>query len=151
VQNRSFPAYDKENDMTKQIPLLALAIVLIPAMAALAGMDYPMKCTNCGYSSRVQIGGGRGFEQITGYCTESKKFVYLRWDRGKKKPEPMAKVWDSATGRIIEVYKCPDCAKPFIPLRVKAPDTSGPGFDHCPKCGKRTFQVDKDEGIIAFD
>ena len=120
-------------------------------MAALAGMDYPMKCTNCGYSSRVSVGGGKGFEQITGYCQESKKFVYITWKRGEKKPEPMAKVWDSTTGKMIEVYKCPDCEKPFIPLRAKAADIDGPGFDHCPKCGKQTFKVDKDKGIIAFD
>ena len=49
------------------------------------------------------------------------------------------------------IRKCPDCPKPFIPLRRKAADQKGPGFDHCPKCGKRTFQVDKAEGIIMFD
>jgi len=92
-----------------------------------------------------------GFNQITGFCVETGKFVYLQWKRGEKKPEPMAKVWDSATGKMIELYKCPDCPQPFIPLRRKANDADGPGFEHCPKCGKQTFQVDKDEGIIAFD
>lgn len=129
----------------------ALAIVLVSAFAASAGIDYPMKCKNCGYACRVQIGGGMGFEQLTGFCAESGKFVYLKWNRDTKKPEPMAKVWDSATGKMIELYKCPDCPKPFIPLRQKAADADGPGFDHCPKCGKRTFQVDRAKGIIAFD
>ena len=137
--------------MTTRTLLAALAIVLIPATAALAGMSFPMKCQNCGYSCRVQIGGGRGFEQLTGFCVESGKFVYLQWKRGTKKPESLGQVWDSATGELTEVYKCPDCPKPFIPLRRKAADAGGPGFDHCPKCGQRTFQVDKSEGIIAFD
>ncbi len=137
--------------MAARTSFLALAIVLVPAMVALAGMDYPMKCTNCGYASRVQIGGGRRFEQLTGFCAESGKFVYLQWTRETKKPEPAAKVWDSATGEMLELYKCPDCAKPFIPLRRKAAGAEGPGFDHCPKCGKQTFHVNKAEGIIAFD
>ena len=136
--------------MTKQI-LFAAAALLVLSAAAFAGMDYPMKCANCGYATRVQIGGGRGFEQITGYCPESKKFVYITWKRGEKKPEPMARVWDSATGRTIEIHKCPDCAKPFIPLRLKPASADGPGFSHCPKCAKPSFQVDKKEGIIAFD
>ena len=95
---------NKETDMTKKTLLVALAIVLFPAMAAFAGMGYTMKCSNCGYSSAVQVGGGRRFEQITGFCLDSMKFVYLRWNRGEKKPEPIAQVWDSATGEKIEVY-----------------------------------------------
>jgi hypothetical protein len=141
----------KENDMTKKTLLVALAIVLSQAMVALAGTGYTMKCSNCGYSSAVQVGGGMRFEQITGFCVDSMKFVYLRWNRGEKKPEPITKVWDSASGEMIEVYKCPDCTKPFMPLRLKPTGTNGPGLDHCPKCGKQTFQVDKDKGIIAYD
>jgi DNA-directed RNA polymerase subunit RPC12/RpoP len=125
--------------------------LFVPALAALAGTDYPMKCTNCGFACRVQIGGGRGFEQMTGFCVERGEFVYLQWDRGTKKPEPVATVWDSATGETIELYKCPDCPKPFLPLRRKMADRNGPGFQHCPKCGKQTFRVDKAEGIIMFD
>ena len=137
--------------MTTRTSFLALTILLVPALTAFAGMDYPMKCKNCGFASDVLIGGGRDFEQVTGFCVEAGKFVYLQWKRGAKKPEPMAKLWDSATGKMIELYKCPDCPQPFIPLRLKAADRNSPGFDHCPKCGKRTFQVDKAEGIIMFD
>ena len=137
--------------MTMKTLCAALAIVLIPSLAAIAGTGYPMKCTDCGYSSQVQIGGGRMFEQITGYCPESKKFVYISWKRGTKKPEPISKVWDSATGEMIEVYKCPDCAKPIMPLRLKSADRNGPGFDSCPKCGKHTFKVEDGKGIMMFD
>lgn len=137
--------------MNKTTPFVVLAFVLIPAMVAPAGTGYPMKCKHCGFSATVMIGGGMGFHQITGFCVESGKFVYLTWKRGTKKPEPMAKVWDSASGKMIEIYKCPDCDKPFIPLRLNAADRHGPGFDHCPKCGKRTFQVDKSKGIMMFD
>ena len=135
--------------MTKQILWAALALIL-PATAALAGTDYPMKCTNCGYESHVQVGGGKLFEQLTGYCPETGKFVSLTWKRGTKKPEPMAKLWDSATGEWIEVYKCPDCSKPFIPLRLQNAGRDDPGFDRCPKCGKHTFKVDK-QRIMMFD
>ena len=137
--------------MPKKILLVALAIVLSQAMVAFAGMGYTMKCSNCGYSSAVQVGGGMQFEQITGFCMDSMKFVYLRWNRGEKKPEPIFTIWDSATGEKIGVYKCPDCPKPFMPLRAKQADAEGPGFDRCPKCGKQTFQVDKSKGIIAYD
>lgn len=137
--------------MNTKTLFLASAILLVPALSTFAGTDYPMKCTNCGYASRVQIGGGKGFEQITGFCVETGKFVYLQWDRGTKPPQPMAKVWDSAIGKMIPLYRCPDCPDPFIPLRLDPTDEDGPGFDHCPKCGKPTFQVDKPEGIIMFD
>ena len=102
--------------MTPRTSLLALAFLLISAMAAVAGTGYPMKCKSCGFASDVLIGGGRDFEQVTGFCFESGKFVYLQWKRGTKKPEPMAKVWDSATGKMIEIYQCPECPRPFIPL-----------------------------------
>lgn len=137
--------------MTPRAVVWALGGVLLSASAAWAGMDYPMKCSNCGYATRVQIGGGRGFGQISGFCVESQKFVYLKWNRGAKKPEPAAKVWDSTSGEMLEIYTCPECPKPFVPLRLKAANAGGPGFDHCPKCGKPTFQVEKSKGIIAFD
>lgn len=60
-------------------------------------------------------------------------------------------MWDSANGEMIEVYKCPDCTKPFMPLRLKPADRGGPGFDCCPKCGKHTFNVEKGKGIMMFD
>ena len=70
--------------MTTRTSFLALAILLISAMAAVAGTGYPMKCKNCGFASDVLIGGGRDFEQVTGFCVESGKFVYLQWKRGKE-------------------------------------------------------------------
>jgi DNA-directed RNA polymerase subunit RPC12/RpoP len=131
---------------------VALAMVLLPAMLAFAGMAYTMKCTSCGYTSAVQIGGAKKFEQITGFCPDSMKFVYLKWNRGEKPPEPVAKVWDSASGKTIDLYKCPDCSKPFMPLQTKgSADTKSPGFDRCPKCGKPTFEMDKTKGVMIFD
>ena len=50
-----------------------------------------------------------------------------------------------------EIYQCPECPKPFTPLRLKTADENGPGFDRCPKCGKQTFQLDKSKGIMMFD
>jgi len=137
--------------VSKKILLVALAMVLFPAVTAFAGMGYTMKCGNCGYSSAVNIGGGRMFDQITGFCVDSMKFVYVQWKRGEKKPAPVAQVWDSASGKKIDLYKCPNCPKPLMPLQATQADIEGPGFNSCPKCGKQTFQVDKSKGIVAYD
>ncbi len=137
--------------MTKKMFVAALAMAFIPAADCFAGMGYTMQCSNCGYASSVQVGGGRRFEQITGFCTDAMKFVYLRWNRGAKKPEPVAQVWDSASGKRLDLYKCPDCSKPFLPLQATQANAEGPGFNHGPKCGKPTFQVDKSKPVIAYD
>ncbi len=137
--------------MTKKTLLAALAIVLLPAASVLAGTGYPMKCSNCGYTARVMIGGGMRFSQITGFCVDSLKFVYLRWGHNEKPPAPVGQVWDSATGKKLNLYKCPDCPKPFLPLQAGQADAEGPGFNHCPKCGKQTFHVDKSEPLMAYD
>lgn len=137
--------------MTKTTLLVVLAVVLIPSLRAFGGMGYPMKCTSCGYSAEIMIGGGKSFEQITGFCVDAMKFVYLRWERDTKEPEPIGTVWDSATGKKIKVYKCPDCSKPFIPLQGKGATLESPGFNRCPKCGKATFQIEKDKGVSMFD
>ena len=137
--------------MRQRILLATLAIALIPSMSALGGTGYPMKCTSCGYSAEIMIGGGKSFEQITGFCVHAMKFVYVTWERDTKEPEPMGTVWDSATGEKIKVYKCPDCAKPFMPLRTKGASLESPGFNRCPKCGKATFQVEKGKGVSMFD
>jgi hypothetical protein len=139
--------------MKRTCLLSAAAFVLVAAAAtaAFAAIGYPMQCTSCGFSARVQIGGIRRFERMTAYCADCKKFVYIQWERGAKKPEPIAKVWDSASGESLDVFKCPECSKPVLPLRSNVEQADGPGFDRCPKCGKKTFQVDKKQGIIMVD
>ena len=140
--------------MVKKTLFLTLAFVFVPLALVLAGTDFAMKCKNCGYASRVKVGGGMRFEQITGYCTNCQKFVYVTWDRKQKtsKPNPTAKVWDSATGAVVELYPCPHCSKTFLPLRKKSGGGGlNPGFDNCPKCGKATFEVDKKAGIMMYD
>jgi uncharacterized C2H2 Zn-finger protein len=132
--------------------LFFVAAVLVCSTAStFAGTGYTMTCGECGYSSEVNIGGGMMFEQITGFCVETGKFTYLTWKRDTKKPEPAAKIWDSATGKTIELYKCPKSGKLFMPLNLKEDDWDSAGFEHCPKCGKPAFKVDKDKGIIAYD
>lgn len=137
--------------MIRKTFFLAFATALFPTVTAFAGMGYSMKCTNCGYASQVNIGGGMMFEQITGFCVDSMKFVYLRWNRGEKKPEPVAQVWDPMSGKKMDLYKCPDCPKPFMAFPTLQADAEGPGFDRCPKCGKDTFKVEKDKPVMAYD
>ena len=38
-----------------------------------------------------------------------------------------------------------------MPVQVDPKNVEKPAFDHCPKCGKQTFQVDKDKPIMAYD
>ena len=137
--------------MIKKSLLTALAIVLAVASESFAGTGYPMKCGNCGFEAEVLIGGGMRFSQLTGFCVKTGQFVYLQWDRGAKKPEPVAKIWDSSTGKVLELYECPKCPHPFLPLQLDPTDRQGPGFKHCPKCGKPTFRVDKSKPIMMFD
>ena len=137
--------------MMRRVLAMACAVAALSATAAVAGTGYTMKCSSCGFSSQVNIGGGMGFEQITGFCVDSMKFVYLQWKRGEKKPEPAARIWDSTTGKKIDLYKCPDGDGLFMPLLFAQPDAEGPGFDRCPKCGKPTFRVDKSKPIMMYD
>ena len=47
------PPTNEDNNMTTRTSFLALAFLLVPALTAFAGMDYPMKCKNCGFTCRV--------------------------------------------------------------------------------------------------
>ena len=65
----------------------------------------------------VRFGGGRLMDQFTAFDPETKKFVYLQWDRKGKPPAPAMKVWDHRTGATILLYRFPDVknALPVIP------------------------------------
>lgn len=123
--------------------ILGLLLLLLGVATGYAGMSVVMKCSNCNYSSAVSSGGGRAFDQLTGYCASCEKFVYLSWKRGAEKPAPSGKIWDAATGRRIDVYPCPECKKSFAPV---AGD-----LKFCPRCGKDSFAVDPEGQTIMYD
>ena len=91
-------------------------------------------CKSCGYRAEVEFGGGKQFNQMTGFCVECDDFVYIRWNRDEKKPEPLGQVWNPATGESHPVYACPECGKPFLAI------PSIHDVKHCPKCDKETLE-----------
>lgn len=126
--------------MARKTIIVAFALALA-AGAAWAGTGGDLICGNkdCGYRERVGFGGGRMFEEMTGYCIHCQKFVSQRWarqpgrvpagvDLPREKPKPIGTVWIPATGQKIELYPCPACKGPFVP-------TTADEIKHCPKCG----------------
>jgi hypothetical protein len=131
--------------MTNRVRVLVATVVVSSiAAVALAGTSYKFTCNNekCGFKGSVDFGGGFKFEQITGYCTQCQKFVYLRWPREaksvegmKSKPKSVGLVWDAATGQNKELYACPDCKSGFLPI------ASENELRFCPKCGQESLKL----------
>jgi hypothetical protein len=119
----------------KRAMLLGLVVSLCSATAALAGSMVELTCKNetCDYKGNLDFGGGFTFEQITGYCVHDKEFVYLTWKRGDKAPEPL-KIWNPQTGLFTELYKCPKCTEPFLPIKELKE------LKYCPKCNQPTLE-----------
>ncbi len=135
---------------------VALTVWVCYPMTILAGSVYELACENkgCYYADHVSFGGGMRFEQITGYCVSSGKFVYLNWDRerlpkggpkervSKPKPSPVGHIWLPSTGQYIPLYQSKDCPQPFIPIH------SVEELKFCPKCNQPTL---KSKRSLFFD
>jgi hypothetical protein len=135
---------------------LCMATALVIGTALWAGKQVELRCGNpkCGFHEEVTFGGGFRFAQVTGWCTKCQKFVYLTWDRDPKAqgggpsagppPKLAGSIWLPATGKTVDLYACPDCKNPFLPI-------DGPeDFKFCPKCGKPGFGYDPKK-VIMFD
>jgi len=129
--------------MNKRILGLVLIGCVSLTCLLLAGTAMKFLCKQCGFSAHVSFGGGKRYEKLTGYCTNCEKFVYLKWERRHAEPEPITKIWDSSTGKLIPLYTCLECSKPFASLQS--------GLKWCPKCGKDTFEHDKSAPTNQFD
>ena len=138
----------------------SITLVSVIAIAAVvyAGEGLSMKCRakTCGYESEVTFGGGMAFEQLTGYCRNCRKFVYLSWTREGSPvldpkaekvphPKPLGEVWDALAGRAITIYVCPHCKGPFAEIK------SRDDLKHCPACGKLDFAADDSKPRMAVD
>jgi hypothetical protein len=64
-------------------------------------------------SYEVRFGGGRLMDQFTAFDPETKKFVYLQWERKGKAPIPAMKLWDHRTGETISLYRFPNVKNPL--------------------------------------
>jgi len=139
---------------------VALAVAALAALSVvvLAGDGYGFKCADndCGFKPTVVFGGGMLFEQAMGWCHKCRKFQSVQWTRPGAPvvdpnakvvpaPQPLAEVWNPATGQVSKVYKCPGCAGAFLEIRKPAELT------HCPKCHKPGFKIDPDAPRLAVD
>ena len=122
--------------MNKVVFFLLVVMALAFSSPVLAGTEYEVACENkdCGFTSKVSFGGGKAFDQITGFCVPCNEFTYRSWRRNLEAPAPIAEIWDPSTGEIISLYACPHCKKPFLPI-------SGIGaLKYCPACGQETLK-----------
>ena len=118
--------------MKRSTALVLLLVVAGTAGVVLAGTIYKLTCSNdaCNYKGEANFGGGRMFAMATGWCTTCREFTGISWKRSDKKPAPAATIWDSKTGKTLELHACPKCKKPFLPIE------SIEDLTHCPKCAK---------------
>lgn len=111
-------------------------LMLLMLGSARAGTRYEVKCetAKCGFTTAIGIGGGRMFEEASGYCQKCARNVSVTWKRGQKPRALPLRIWDALTGRIREVFHCPDCKAPFIALEQIE------DMKFCPKCGKESLK-----------
>ncbi len=120
---------------TKRVLLLGLVVSLCAVSGGQAGESVELTCKNktCDYKGTLNIGGGFWFSKVTGYCTRDKKFVEYTWKEREKPPE-IIEIWNPQTGKIIELFKCPDCGDPVLPI------DSLKELKCCPKCKEPTLE-----------
>ncbi len=95
--------------------ILVSASVFIGTSLASAGNIYKVTSQDGEktITYEVRFGGGRLFDQFTAFDPETKKFVYLQWERKGKAPTPAMKMWDHRTGETILLYRFPDAKSPL--------------------------------------
>ncbi len=102
----------RTNDLSK-----LLGLILLPLSAA-AGTQYSFSCLGPQgrFEGEVSLGGGRAFEQITGFCLSKNQFVYITWKRTDPAPTPI-QVWNPNGGPLLMLYQSKDCPEPILPIR----------------------------------
>ncbi len=128
---------------------VALVAWVCYPVTILAGSVYQLTCENkdCLYTDHVSFGGGMRFDQITGYCSSTGKFVYVIWHRehqtrsgskekvSKPKPSPVGQIWLPSMGQYISLYQSKDCPQPVVPIN------SVEELKFCPKCKQPTLKT----------
>lgn len=122
----------------------ACLLLFLLSDACIAGTGYEVTSSDGQQTVTymVNFGGGRMFQQHTAYDPASKEFIYLRWKRGEKAPEPVSSIWDHRTGETIPLYQFPGAKHPLPVI---------PSIDAmkvCPKTGDKNFKY---EARIAYD
>jgi hypothetical protein len=112
-----------------------LASLLIATSSASAGNVYKVT-SHDGEKTityEVRFGGIKLTDQFTAFDPETKRFVYLTWNRKDKPPTPAMKLWDYRTGETIPLYRFPDAKNPlpvipFIESMKVCPFTNDKNF-----------------------
>lgn len=101
--------------MRYRVPGFVLVGLLLVTSSASAGTIYKVTSQEGGktITYEVRFGGGRLMDQFTAFDPETKKFVYLEWDRKGKPPAPAMKVWDHRTGETLSLYQFPKARHPL--------------------------------------
>ena len=117
--------------------IIAILTLMFATSVSYAGTSYEVisKVEDKTTSYMVIFGGGRRFKQHTAFDPASKKFVYMRWERGKDDPKPAAKIWDHETGKITELYQFPGVKNP-LPIIPSIQD-----MKVCPVTGSTDFEA----------
>lgn len=123
--------WHRRNDIKRTIITVLIIGIICPLIYA--GVGVGIKCSNdeCNYKSEVDTGTGKRSTAVSGYCVKCKKMVTVRFEKDKSKV--IAQVWDSATGKVLDLYECPHCKKPFAEAKQ---------IVFCPKCNKKTVSTE---------
>lgn len=123
--------------MTRLIRLGALALMLSGLSAAWAGSIYQVtsKKGDKTVTYEVRFGGGRLMEEMTAFDPQTKKFVYLQWERDGKRPAPVSRYWDHHTGETIPLYRFPNAKNPLPAI------PSAEAMKACPVTGDKNFKL----------
>ena len=101
--------------MLTRTPALVFASPLIVTSSAAAGNVYKV-ASHDGEKTityEVRFGGIKLMDQFTAFDPDTKKFVYLTWNRKDKPPTPAMKLWDYRTGESIPLYRFPYANNPL--------------------------------------
>ena len=112
-----------------------LALVALMAVPAWAGTEYDVSCSDakCGFVTSIGIGGGKKFDQASGYCKKCDKAVSVTWKRDREPMPSQLRFWDPLAGQLRAIFDCPKCKTPFVMIDQIE------DLKHCPKCGKPTL------------
>lgn len=114
--------------------LLAFSL-LSCTLITFAGEIHTFNCTNtkCNFKAVVFCGGGDAVAKVSGYCVYCSKIVTATFPHKERMglgPHAVARIWDPATGKTLDVFACPTCKRPFAPVEK---------MNYCPKCGGKTM------------
>ena len=129
--------------MMRQIAL-GLVLSVLGTVSAWAGGGYEVTALQGGkaITYKVNFGGGMAYQQYTAFDPESKKFVYLSWNRNGKPPKPVLTIWDHSTGEMIPLYKFPDVKNPLPVI------PSMEAMKVCPITGDKNFKA---KMVLQYD